>query len=215
MFVRVLERAMRIHGVHAVVAAIPDEPEDDRLAALATATGIEVFRGSSSDVLSRYVGAAHAAQASVVMRITADCPLLSPSVSGRVLEAFGTGSSDYASNTIRRTWPQGLDTEVVRTTALERADRETRDATDREHVTRYVWRHPDRFALRSVEHEGPDLSANRWTVDEPADLQFAQAIYDELWDGNRDFDLQDVLDLLDRRPELTAINRTVRQRHVE
>ena len=215
MVVRVIERAIRIRGVRAVVVAVPDLPEDDRLAERCAATGVDVFRGSSSDVLSRYLGAARAADASSVVRITADCPLISPDVAAQVLEAFGSGRNDYASNTIRRTWPRGLDTEVVLTTALELADRETRDAADREHVTRYVWRHPDRFMLRSVERPGPDLSAHRWTVDEAADLAFVRAIYEELWDATRTFELADVLDLLDRRPELRAINQGVRQRAPE
>ena len=214
MVVRVIERVTAIPGLQDVLLAIPDLPEDDHLAALAVATGIDVFRGSSSDVLSRYVGAARAADASVVVRITADCPLISPSVSAQVVEAFTPGV-EYTSNTMRRTWPRGLDTETVLVAALERADQEARDAADREHVTRYVWRHPDRFVLRSIESAGPDLSALRWTVDEPADLTFVQAIYDELWNGDRAFDIQDVIELLGRRPALGGMNESVRQRAVE
>ncbi len=210
MVLHVLERASQIRGVDDVVAAIPAGSSDDHLAEVIDGARFRVVRGSEQDVLGRFVVAAREARADAVVRIGADCPLLSPDVSGRVLKAFR--DCDYASNTLRRTFPRGLDTEVVAGDALARAATEAVDAAEREHVTPYLWRRPSDFRLVSVE-EAPDRSGLRWTVDTEADLAFAAAIYDEL-DGAASFEVGDVLALLDRRPELLDHNRDVRQREV-
>lgn len=211
MVLRVVERAALIPGIEETAAAIPDLPEDDELADVLADARVRVVRGPSADVLHRYVIAAAATSAEVVVRITADCPLLSPSVSGRVVEAFAEGSWDYASNTLDRTWPRGLDTEVVSRDVLEGIDRSAATAAEREHVTAAVWRHPDRFRLRSVRGD-TDLSRLRWTVDTQQDLRLVERIYDELAVSRPDFDLPEILALLERQPELARINSGVAQR---
>lgn len=201
MVVQVLDRARLIAGVHEVVAAVPDLVEDDALAEAAAAAGAKVLRGPADDVLERYSRAATASSADVVVRLTADCPLLSPQVSGLVLDQFR--DCDYASNTLRRSYPRGLDTEVFGAQALDVAAREAVDPAEREHVTPFLYRRPERFRLREVV-DATDRSAMRWTVDTPDDMALARAVYDAL--GSR-FEMDDVLALLADRPELAELNR--------
>ncbi len=215
MVLWVVDRARRIAGVDEVRAAIPDLAEDDGLLGVLEADGVPVTRGPSDDVLHRYVMAADASDADVIVRITADCPLLSPRVSSEVLRAFGEGAWDYASNTLDRTWPRGLDTEVVRADLLRELDRGSRSPGEREHVTAAVWRHPDDFRLRSV--RGPeDHSDLRWTVDTERDLALIERIYAALaGDSDGHFEVDDVLALLDREPGLRQMNADVPQKTVE
>lgn len=210
MIAHVLARAGSIRGIDEVVVAIPDLPEDDELAATLDTLGARVVRGPSDDVLARYLRCVDLTAADAVVRITADCPLLSSRVSTDVLAAFGT-DADYASNTLERTYPRGLDTEVVRADALRAADAGGATAEEREHVTPYVWRRPDRFTLRSVRAD-VDRSDLRWTVDTPEDLAFVRAVHAEL--GRAEFDMPEILALLAERPELAALNASVEQKPI-
>ena len=211
MVLHVAERAMRIPGVDAVVVATPDGPEDAPLRDLLDASGITWSSGPLEDVLRRYALAAASAEAEVVVRITSDCPLLSPAVSGRVVAAFLDGDADYASNTLERTWPRGMDTEVFARSALDLVDGLATEPYEREHVTPAIWQHPERFGLRSVRNE-TDLSGLRLTVDTPEDLALVEAIFAEL--GREDVELDDVVALLARRPELAALNAGVAQKEL-
>ena len=212
MIAHVIERASRIEGITDVVVAIPDLTEDDSLASVIRSIGAPVVRGSSDNVLDRYLTALDATDADVVVRVTADCPLLSPSVSSAVVAAYAQGDADYASNTLERTYPRGLDTEVVSAEALRIAGREATDPAEREHVTPFVWRRPERFALRSV-RAATDRSALRWTVDVEVDLALVRAIHDEL--GSEAFDIEEILDVIERRPELATRNAGVAQKLVD
>lgn len=211
MIAHVVERAHRIEGIDEVVVAVPDLPEDDVLAATTSAFGVRVVRGPADDVLQRYVIAAGAANADAVVRVTADCPLLSPTVSSTVVADYRRGDADYVSNTLERTFPRGLDTEVVSVAALQTAAREAATDAEREHVTPFIWTRPHRFRLRSI-RTAPDRSNLRLTVDVAEDLVLVRAIYDAL--GPPWFDIEDVFELLDRRPELVALNAGVSQKSV-
>lgn len=201
MLWHVVRRARRATTLDRVLVATSTAAADDAVAAWCATAGVECFRGSEPDVLDRYYRAAIWAQAEVVVRLTADCPLLDPAVIDRVVTCFLTGAYDYVSNVAPPTFPDGLDTEVLTCAALWRAWREARQPSQREHVTPYLRQYPERFRLGNVTH-CPDLSALRWTVDEPADLAFVRAVYRE----GQDLGLADVCALLARRPELRQIN---------
>lgn len=171
----VLARARAIPGVDQVCCAIPKSAENDTLAALAGALGAVVARGSETDVLGRYLEAARLCEARTIMRITSDCPVLDPAISGRVLAAFHAGAFDYASNLEPRSWPKGLDTEVFSREALERAAAETADPYDREHVTPYL-RRAEGMKRASAVREGASAADWRWTLDHPEDLAFLRAL---------------------------------------
>jgi spore coat polysaccharide biosynthesis protein SpsF len=201
--------ARQISTVDKVVVATSVLEREAPLVEHLNEEGIPVLRGPEDDVLARYVKAMETNEADAVVRLTGDCPLLMPEVSERVIQAFLEEDCDYASNTIERTYPRGLDTEVLSPEALRRSDNEATEAADREHVTRYIRRRPDRFSLCSVTAE-KDRSDLRWTVDEEADLTLVRKIYSEM-DGMV-FGYHDVLQLLEAHPEWTDINRDVEQK---
>jgi spore coat polysaccharide biosynthesis protein SpsF (cytidylyltransferase family) len=206
MLLRVLDRAGQARRVDQVVVATSVAAADDAIEGLCRREGIGCFRGSEDDVLARYAGAADAFAAGTVVRITADCPLLDPAVVDAVIDAFLAAKADYASNIAPPTFPDGLDTEVLSREALERAHREARLRSEREHVTLYIRNHPELF--RSVNVASPeDLSHWRWTVDEPADLELAREIYRRL--GSGPFGLAEVREILTAAPEIALANRAI------
>ena len=207
---RVLSRVQRMRRIHEIIVATTEKSEDDAIAEAARRNGAAVFRGSEEDVLDRYYRATCSCQAEVVVRITADCPLIDPELSDQVTQRFLTERPDYASNVLNRTYPRGLDTEVMSATALERAWQTASEPYQRTHVTPYLYQHPESFKLLSVTGDA-DHSRHRWTLDTPEDLQFLQAVYARL--GKRqDFTWHDVLSLIDREPELFEINREIAQK---
>jgi len=196
----------------AAVLATTVNGADDELVAFARRAGLSCVRGSEADVLDRFCLAARVMKADAVLRVTADCPLLDPAVSGRVLAEYlrRWPSVDYVSNVHPPTYPDGLDTEVVSVEALETAAREARWPSDREHVTPYLWRQPERFRLVNVTHEH-DLSEHRWTVDTEADLRFVREVFALLGPDAEGAGLSEVLRMLAERPDLRALNAGIRR----
>lgn len=186
MVARVVDRVRRSRLVTEVVVACTDRHEDDPIAAWAAGSGVTLFRGSEDDVLGRFVGAANRAGADVIIRVTADCPLIDPEVLDRAIEELTDHpGTDYASNVIERSYPRGLDVEVFTREALARMDRLGRSAAAREHVTVPVrLERPDAFTVRNVRHAVDD-SDLRWTVDTPEDLEWVRLVYRALGLGDR------------------------------
>ena len=212
MLARVVRRASRAQRIDAVVVATTNQDSDQALVDAGQRLGVEVFRGSEDDVLDRTYRAAKACGAQAVVRITSDCPLIDPAVVDGVVGAFEAERPDYASNTQDRTFPRGLDTEVMTFEALERAWNEARKPYQRAHVTAYLYQHPETFRVLQVTGE-EDFSAHRWTVDTEADLQLVRAIYRRFDDDT--FGWRQVLEVLAREPELVALNRHVQQKALE
>lgn len=203
MFLHSVRRAEAAGVFDEVIMATSDDATDDPIAAACDANGVRCFRGSLNDVLGRYHGAALAAGADIVTRLTADCPLLDPDVIRAVVTALDTDTNDYVSNVLRRTYPKGLDTETFTMAALAKAHEEAMLPPEREHVTPYIHAHPELFRTGHVTRE-PDLSRLWWTVDEPRDLEFARAVFAGI--GRDIFGLEDVLDFLRRHPDIATIN---------
>lgn len=213
MLGRVVNRTHRAMRLDEVVIATTREPGDEAIAQICVARGWPFLRGSENDVLDRYYRAAVQHKADAVVRITSDCPLIDPEVIDRVVGKFvKKGPVDYASNTIApRTFPRGLDVEVIGFEALERAWREDANPAWREHVTPYIYRQPGKFGLRAVRHH-IDYSSMRWTVDTVEDLTFVRRVYDHFRHDN--FSWRDVLPVLDQYPEWLEINRHIKQKTV-
>lgn len=192
MLARVIERSRRAGTVDQVVIATTTKPADDAIAWCGRALGAEVFRGDESDVLDRYYRAAHHFGFDIVVRITSDCPLIDPGLVDAVLQPLidGTAAADYSANTLRRTYPRGLDVQAAPLGTIDRAWREATSAFDREHVFPYVYEHPERFRFFSVSDE-VDRSHLHWTVDTAADLAFVREVYRAL--GPAEFTWRDVL----------------------
>jgi spore coat polysaccharide biosynthesis protein SpsF len=166
------------------------------------------------DVLDRFYQAAKRYQADVVVRFTADCPLLDPSLVDRVLQKFFEARADFAANRLpppfTRTYPIGLDTEVCTFAALERAWKEATAKHDREHVMPYLYEVEGRFKVVRVEYE-QDLGWMRWTVDTPEDLELIRQVTNRL--ANKpDFTWLDVVEVFRREPELAQINSSIQHR---
>lgn len=211
-----LERLRRCRTVDRIVVATSTAAADDQIAALCAAEGVLCFRGSEDDVLDRYYQAARAhgepADGLAVVRVTADCPLMDPEVVDRVVEGYlaRIGTADYVTNTLERTYPDGLDVEVVSFEALERAWKEATLPTDREHVTLYIRRNSTaegRDLFRAHNVRGDRSYAHlRWSVDYPEDLAFLRAVLEGLYPVNPRFGFRDLVDWLRAHPEVMRLN---------
>jgi spore coat polysaccharide biosynthesis protein SpsF len=225
----VVERTRRAQAIHQVVIATTAEPADDPVADYCNHHGYPVYRGSLHDVLDRYYQAARWSGAETIVRITADCPLIDPQVVDRTVEAFrGASLQDlqclnpdlpdgyaFCANRLPppwgRTYPIGLDTEVCSFQDLETAWKEAQQAHQREHVMPYFYDHQERFKILLVHHE-KDLGGLRLTVDTAEDLELLRQIYAH-FPGRDDFSWLEVVALLERQPELLAINAQVQHKH--
>lgn len=207
MLWHVVNRVRRAQLIDETVVATSTERADDAVAEFCAHHGIECFRGSETDVLDRFCQAARRYGATVIVRITADCPLVDPDVIEKVIHAQQQDGHDYVSNVLRPTYPDGLDCEVFTREALELAWREARLPTEREHVTPYL-RTSGRVRTGNVAHDRERSRRRlRWTVDEPSDLEFVRAVYARLGSDGHVFGLEEVLRLLDGEPGLMDLNK--------
>ena len=205
MLARQVERVRRSTRVDRLVIATSDQLDDRPIAELAEGLGVAAWCGSLDDVLSRVADAARAHGASQVVRLTGDCPLADPGVIDAVVEEQLRGGWDVTNNVMPRTFPDGLDVEVATFAALDAADREATRPADREHVMPFLYDHPERFKRGSV--VAPEGAMHgRWTVDEPADFELVSGIYQRLYADRPAFDRHDIARLLEREPELAALN---------
>ena len=149
-----------------------------------------------------------------IVRITADCPLIEPWIVDLVITTRAQEKADYASNTLRRTFPRGLDVECFSFKALFTAWSEAFLPWQREHVTPFIYRHPERFSLRNVEHNENE-SHRRWTVDTNDDYLFVSCVLGNIKKKFSDFNMFDILNLLSEHPEWESINAHVEQKHLE
>lgn len=212
----VLARVKAAKRLDTIVVATTAAEADRDIVEECRRWGVLSFRGSEEDVLARYHGAAMASHAETIVRITSDCPLYDPTLLDDMLIAFAAARRqnppvDYLSNTQRRTYPRGLDTEIFTFAALDRAWHETAQPHEREHVTPYFYQHPERFRLQSYE-AAEDHSGLRWTLDTPEDWEFVTAVYSALGHEGNCFTTEQVLKLLKAKPELSQLNAQVEQK---
>ncbi len=198
----VVGRVRRARKADAAVVATSILPEDDRIAEFCEKEKIPVFRGDEQDVLSRFTDAARAYDAGIVVRITADCPLVDSGVIDALIAQFSDGNFDYLSNAHPvRVHPQGFDVELCLLGALERAYREATDAYDREHVMPFFYRNPNLFRIGACLLKGAGQSALKYnlSIDTEEDFKRIQAIYAGLYRQNNCFTLEDVLHFVQDR----------------
>lgn len=214
MLEQLLRRLAMTRSVDEFVIATTENPTDDALAALATRLFVRCHRGSEDDVLTRVVDAARAARAEIVVRVTADCPLLDPAVVDDVVDAIvADAHCDYASNVLERSYPRGLDVEAVRMDPLERVAATATSREAREHVTWHIVREdPTSFRTASVRQDD-DNSDLRWTVDTQDDLGLVRQIYDGMQLDTHHKDYREILAWVRARPALQNLNQHVLQKH--
>lgn len=201
----VLERCLAICGINVVCCAVPDGPADDRVAEEARRSGAEVFRGSETDVLDRYYRAAATFRLDVILRVTADCPLLDPGVCGDVLSLRSAAGADYACNNLPPSWPHGLDCEAMTFAWLERAAHEASQPYEREHVTPFIRTHPAAWRV-NLPMPGAGAAQHRWTLDNDRDLRFLRALVARIPMGRAAWGHALPLAIVEADPSLPAIN---------
>lgn len=206
MLDRVVSRTRRATTADGVLVATTREGRDDAIVQEAVRLGVPVFRGDEEDVLGRYYEAARSVQADVILRITADCPLIDPEIIDRVVRALleAHPTADFAANTLARTFPKGLDVEVATFQSLERVYRQALSPEDRAHVFPFIYRNRDQFRSISIT-DAVDRSWMRWTVDTADDLAFVRAIYAQ-FEGRDDISWHQVLECLSQHPQLLSVN---------
>ncbi|RKQ92349.1 spore coat polysaccharide biosynthesis protein SpsF [Solirubrobacter pauli] len=209
-----IERLRRVPELDEVVIATTEDASSEPLQELADRLGVGCFRGSEDDVLARVLGAAQAYDAELIVETTGDCPLIDPATVSRVIERFHATGVDYCSNNLERTFPRGMDTQAFPTAVLAEVATLTQDPHDREHVSLYIYEHPERYSLETVRFERPETGALRLTVDTEEDYELVRTIFDELYPANPAFGLTEILALLDARPELAAINQHIEQKAI-
>jgi spore coat polysaccharide biosynthesis protein SpsF len=208
MLWHVIDRVRHAKRLDDTVIATTTREEDKKILKLVSDAGIKDYAGSEEDVLDRYYQAATIYKADIIVRITADCPLIDPNVIDKAIEFFLSGNFDYVSTSIEPTYPNGLDTEVFTFEALKRAWKEATLASEREHVTPYIWKMPQMFRIENLKND-KDLSYMRWTVDEESDLELVREIYRKLYIDGKTFYMEDVLNLLEKFPEFLDINKGI------
>ncbi|MHA6287071.1 cytidylyltransferase domain-containing protein [Maricaulis sp. CAU 1757] len=202
---RVLDRCARIPSADVVMAAIPDDAVNDPLETAIRQAGYPVFRGSESDVLARYAGAARVAGREYIMRVTSDCPFIDPQLCEAVFQLLRESGADYANNTLIPAYPHGLDCEVFPRRWLDAASVSASAADEREHVTPWIRNNP-KVTTACLEGPGGDVGRLRWTVDYPEDMDMAKAVFDTLGPQAAGADWQSLASLFRDRPALQQIN---------
>jgi spore coat polysaccharide biosynthesis protein SpsF len=216
MLARVVERVRHAATIDEVVVATTVDPEDDIVVKFCQERGYPIIRGENHDVLSRYMKAAKAYTADIIVRITADCPLMDSNVIDRTVRAFLSAypEAQFGTNRgldqIERTYPIGMDVEVMTFEALEMAFHEADQPYQREHVTPFLYETIGRFRKTSIDANGR-YGSQRWAVDTQDDLRFVRAIYARFPDQDH-FTFADVVSLLEQEPELLQINAEVKQK---
>ena len=215
LLVHIVNRVKSAKGIDDVIVATSEEKNNDAIREVCKKNNINCFSGSEEDVLDRFYKAAKENNADIVLRITGDCPLIDPEIVSRIIEMFksldyefiglATGAGGAKSEFDGHRFPDGLDTEIFYFSVLETAWKEAKEKFEREHVTPFIWKRPEKFKLGSYKSD-IDYSDMRWTVDNQEDFELIQEIYKELYPKKQDFGLVDVLEFLKKNPELLKKN---------
>lgn len=200
-----IERIQRANKIDKIILATSVEVCDQPLVALARELNIECYRGNIDNVLSRYYHAGLAYQPEHVVRLTGDCPVIDPSIIDLVIEHHVQHKFDYTSNVLDPTYPDGFDVEIMTWQTLKDAYHHASLPSEKEHVTLFIHKHPQRYHLGSYKSDN-NYSHLRWTVDEQKDIELITRIYENLYPNNANFTYQDILDFIQRNTDLAVYN---------
>lgn len=202
--VHIIERLKRSKYLDEVIVATTINQQDDPIVELCEKIGCKYYRGSEEDVLLRVLDAAKSISADYIVEITGDCPVIDWRHVDHLIKMFFSGNYDYASNTIKRTFPRGFDTQIFPFKVLEEVNKITKNPVDHEHVSIYIYTHPERYKLLNW-HADKNMNHPEFeiTLDTEQDYKIIKQIYEKLYPKNLDFSAQDVIDLLLKSPEIT------------
>lgn len=206
MLWHVIDRVKRCKTIDQIVVATTEQDKDKAIIELARKCGVETFAGSEDDVLDRYYQAARRYNADVIVRITSDCPLIDPIIVDKVVAYYKDNMDNIDYVNTAPSFPEGVDTEVFSFNALETAWKGAKKRYEREHVCIYMHENPAIFRLATIEND-EDLSHIRFTVDTKEDLTAVKEIFRHLYKDEGVFHTQDVLTLLEEKPEIMEINK--------
>jgi spore coat polysaccharide biosynthesis protein SpsF len=210
LLLRIHERVALSRYVGEIVIAITEDEADNQLFKLCKQSNLNIFRGHAHDLLDRHYKAAKEYNAEVVIKIPSDCPLIDPEIIDKVILYYINNKEnfDFVSNLHPPTYPDGNDVEIMSFKTLEYAWINAKKDFEREHTTPYIWENPDKFRIGNVIWDsGRDLSmTHRFTIDYKEDYKFIKRVYDELYEHNNRFGLKDILELLEKKPEIKRIN---------
>jgi len=215
MLEHLVERLKNVAQLDEVIFATTINSQDDVIVELAEKLNINCYRGSEEDVLIRVLETARKFEVDTIVEITGDCPLMDPEIVEQTIDLYLNNKCEYVSNDLNETYPLGMNVEVFSTELLEVANRKGNTSDDREHVSWYFIRNPEKFKLLVLpaprKLNWPDL---RLTLDEEADYKLIDLIFNELYSEKKIFNLYDIIDFLKQNPEKTKINSSVKQRYV-
>ena len=207
----VIQQLKHCKNIEKIIIATTSLKEDDIIETFGKNNNILYFRGNSLDVLDRYYQCAKLHNLTIIIRITADNPLIDPNIVEKVLTKFKSHSYDYISNTVVRSFPYGIETEVFSFDALEKAWNNAKNDNEREHVTPYFYNNPKKFKVYNIKNQN-DLSSLRWTVDQIEDFTLVKNIISKI--DKRPILMDDIVSLLTKEPDLLAINKNVQHNHL-
>ncbi|UOE55168.1 cytidylyltransferase domain-containing protein [Cytobacillus oceanisediminis] len=210
-----LERVRLSNTIDQIIVATTVKENEQPIIEVCERLGVDYYRGSEQDVLSRYYETARNHDIDIIVRLTSDCPIIDPAVIDKVVNHYlnNKGTIDYVSNTLERTYPRGLDTEVFSFESLKRAYHEATLPRDREHVTAYIYSNPKLFKLENVSSKR-DYGSYRWTVDTVEDFELIKRIIGELYNTKEKFSLEDVIELLKINPQWNDLNAHIEQKKI-
>lgn len=208
-----IERVKRAQTINEIIIATTLNKEDDQIVELCEQLSIQYYRGFEEDVLSRYYEAAMKFNVDVIVRLTSDCPVIDPEVIDQVVSHYVKNQNmyDYVSNTLVRTYPRGMDTEVFSNRVLLRIYKEAKKSNEREHVTSYIYHHPEQFSIGNVVFER-DESQYRLTVDTSEDFALIENILQVLYSQKHHFDLKEIINVLQENPDWVKLNSHIKQK---
>lgn len=204
---RMIERLKMSEHIEDIIIATTRSAADDVIEQFASQNGFHFFRGSEDDVLSRVVEAHRSMKTDIVVEACGDCPLIDPNVVDQMIERYLNGEGDIVTNSASRTFPYGLDAQVFAWDTLEEVSRLTKEPYDREHVSAYIYNHPEKYRVCS--HEcAESLRHPEWrlALDYPEDFELITCVFEKLYPSNPAFTIHDVVGLLGREPSLLEIN---------
>jgi spore coat polysaccharide biosynthesis protein SpsF len=209
---RLVERVRHIKYPCHLIVATTTNSMDELIVQWCRSMSVAHHRGSELDVLERYYEAASLAKCKTVIRITSDCPLLDPALIDQAIETYLGANVDYLSNMHPPTWPYGMAVEIFSFDALRDAQHEAKDPSEREHVTPFLYRRPERFKMKNLENP-VDLSHLRWTVDTPEDYSLVTKLFEAAYAHDPHFDLRTLIHVIEDNPEWSNINRHIQQKN--
>lgn len=209
-----IRRVKKSKLLNEVIIATTTNPEDDEIVEVAIKENTSYFRGSLGNVLERYYETALEYGLDVIVRITSDCPCVDWTIIDDIIQSHLDFSADYTSNTLHESFPRGIDCEVFNFDVLKEAYENSTEKYEKEHVTPYIYKtNPNKFKINeflAVENN----SDIRITLDTPQDYALLCVIYDNLYDDNNFFTLNDILDLFKQKPWIKYINEDIIQKKV-